>query len=244
MNLTIGPVALCAAFLGAAICAGRRYRWPLILLALPPLFYIVSMHSGGTPIYIPDLWPHSWYNTRYALAALPLVAFTGGALVASLPRHWRMTTGALLALGSLAGLAGNPDEFVACWKESEVNSVSRRDWTAQAAAYLADRYKPGMGIVFAFGDLTGVLRTAGIPLKEGLHEGNHPMWDSAIARPELFLREEWALTISGDVVSQSIARTAASGPHYQLKKQVIVKGAPVVEIYQRQLPRESPTQTR
>jgi hypothetical protein len=132
----------------------------------------------------------------------------------------------------------------ACWKESQVNSLARRDWTAQSAAYLADHYKPGMGIVFAFGDLTGVLRAAGIPLKEGLHEGNHPAWDAAISRPELFLHEEWALTISGDVVSQSIARIAAGGPHYELKKQVIVKGAPVVEIYQRQLPRDLPPSTQ
>jgi hypothetical protein len=125
-----------------------------------------------------------------------------------------------------------------------VNSVARREWTALAAAYLADQYKPGMGILYSFGDLTGVLRTAGISLAEGLHEGNHPAWDAAIARPELFLREEWALTISGDVVSQTIAKTVTNGPHYELKKQVIVKGAPVLEIYRRQLPRDSPTQTR
>ncbi len=244
MKLTIGPVALAIAAFGALICAGRRYFWPVILLALPPIFYILSMHSGGTPIYIPALWPHSWYNTRYALAALPLVAFTGAALVASLPRHWRMATGVLLTIGTLVGLAQNPTGMFACWKESEVNSVARREWTHQAAAYLADHYKPGMGIIFAFGDLTGVLRAAEIPLIEGLHEGNHPSWDSAIARPELFLHEEWALSISGDTISQVIARTAASGPHYQLRKQVIVKGAPVIEIYQRRLPRELPTQTR
>ena len=98
MNMTIGPVALGFAALGALICVGRRYRWPLILLALPPLFYVVSMHAGGTPIYIPDLWPHSWYNTRYALAALPLVAFTCGAFVVSLPRPTRIVPGVLLAL--------------------------------------------------------------------------------------------------------------------------------------------------
>jgi len=240
MNLTIGPVALGVAALGLLICVGRRYRWPLILLALPPVFYIVSMHSGGTPIYVPDLWPHSWYNTRYALAALPLVAFTCGVFVASLPRQGRIAAGIVLAFGSVAGLAVTPNGLVACWKESEVNSVARREWTAEAAAYLADQYKPGMGIVYSFGDLTGVLRTAGISLAEGLHEGNHPAWDAAIARPELFLREEWALAVTGDVVSRAIARTQSSGPHYELRKQVIVKGAPVIEIYQRRLPRELP----
>ena len=55
--------------------------WPVFLAALPPLFYIWSMHSGGTPIFVPTLWPFSYYNTRYALAALPLLAIAGGSLV-------------------------------------------------------------------------------------------------------------------------------------------------------------------
>ncbi len=247
MKLTIGPVALVAAALGVLISLGRRYRWPLILLALPPIFYVWSMHSGATPIYVPDLWPHSWYNTRYALAALPFVAFTGGALVGSLPRHWRFAAGAVLAIGSVAAIGlqrnGKPGEdanrqISACWKEAEVNSVARRDWTGQAAGYLAAHYRAGGGIIYSFGDLTGVMRAAGIPLEEGLHDGNHPAWDAATSRPELFLREEWALAMEGDTVSRAIMRTQESGPHYKLRKQVIVKGAPVIQIYQRELPRE------
>ena len=241
MNLTIGPVALAAAALGALICLGRRYRWPLLLLALSPLFYVGSMHSGGTPIYVPDLWPRAWYNTRYALAALPLAAFTGGALIASLPRHWRFTAGAILVIASVAALGLNREgPMPACWKESELNSIARRAWTEQAAAYLRANYRTGYGIIYSFGDLTGVLRAAGIPLKEGLHDGNHPAWDAATTRPELFLHEEWALAVPGDAVSRAILRTEAAGPHYKLRKRVIVKGAPIVEIYQRELPRELP----
>jgi len=190
------------------------------------------------------LWPHAWYNTRYALAALPLVAFTGGALIASLPRHWRFTAGAMLVIASVAALGlhreGPNGSISACWKESELNSIARRAWTEQAAAYLRANYRTGYGIIYSFGDLTGVLRAAGIPLKEGLHDGNHPAWDAATERPELFLHEEWALAVPGDAVSRAILRTEAAGPHYKLRKRVIVKGAPIVEIYQRELPRELP----
>ncbi|HEV2200710.1 MAG TPA: glycosyltransferase family 39 protein [Bryobacteraceae bacterium] len=239
VKLTLGPVALGAALPGASICMGRGYRWPVALLALPPIFYVWSIHSGATPLYVPDLWPHSWYNTRYALAALPLVAFTGGAFVGSLPRHWRLTAGALLTIASVAALGwsgrgSNGQGIVACWTESEVNSIARRVWTEEAAAYLAANYRPGTGIIYSFGDLTGVLRVAGIPLKEGLHDGNHPAWDVATARPELFLHEEWALTVAGDAVSRTILRANRGGPHYELRKRVIVKGAPVIELYQRE----------
>jgi hypothetical protein len=88
--------------------------------------------------------------------------------------------------------------------------------------------------MFPFGDLTGVLREAGIPLREGLHEGNGPAWNAAIVRPDLFLHEEWALAFSGDEVATAVLRASRRGPHFQLRKQIIVKGAPVVEIYQRQ----------
>jgi hypothetical protein len=242
-QLTIGSVALGAAALGLLICLGRKYRWPVILLALPPVFYVVSMHSGGTPVYVPALWPHSWYNTRYAMAALPLVAFTGGVLIASLPRPWRMAAGVLLIAGSVAalGLNGRSGDYsgtVACWKESEVNSIARRAWTAQAAKYLSEHYRIGGGILYPFGDMAGVFRAAGIPLKEGLHEGNHPAFDAAMARPELFLQEEWALAFEGGAVELAVMRSSRGGPHYELKRRVIVEGAPIVDIFQRIPPRE------
>ncbi len=79
-----------------------------------------------------------------------------------------------------------------------------------------------------------MLREAGIPLREGLHDGNHPRWDAVMARPDLTLDEEWALAISGDQVSALLRRAEPRGVHYQLRKQIMVKGAPVVEIYQRE----------
>jgi hypothetical protein len=81
-----------------------------------------------------------------------------------------------------------------------------------------------------------VLRAAGIPLREGLQQGNHPAWDAATLRPELFLHEEWALAIPGDSTSATLLRAARTGPHYELKKQIIVEGAPAIEIYQRRRP--------
>ena len=238
MKATVGPVLPGVAFLGLLICLGRRYRWPLMLLALPPAFYVASMHSGGTPIYVPDLWPFSWYNVRYAMAALPLLAFTGGVFIASLPKSWRLAAGIVLVLGSQAALGVNGRSgLVACWKESEVNSAARREWTAQAGTYLAEHYRMGGGILYPFGDIAGVFRTAGIPLKEGLHEGNHPAFDAAVARPELFLQEEWAVAFQGDAIELAVLRSSHGGPHYQIRRRVIVEGAPVVDIFQREPPR-------
>ena len=214
----------------------RQAAWPLCLLALVPLFYVWSMHSSGTPIFVPQLWPFGWYNIRYALWVLPLAAFAAGALLTLLPLRWQLPAALVLAVIGVSWVRADSPPSI-CWKESEVNSAARREWTHAAAEFLAEHYEPGSGIVYSFGeDLAGVLREAGIPLREGLHEGNHPAWDGAVTRPELFLREEWALAISGDTVATAVLRAQKSGMTYSLKKQIIVKGAPVVEIYQRQLP--------
>jgi dolichyl-phosphate-mannose-protein mannosyltransferase len=238
VKLTTGWLLLALAMLGAAAVLIKRAWWVLVLLALPAAFYVLSVYSSGTPIYVPHLWPNGWYNTRYGLALLPLAAMAAAALVAILPYRGRAWAAGLLVAGVggssiLAGLAGE----VACWKEAQVNSMARRTWTHQAAEYLATHYKAGGGIIYSFGDLTGVLREAAIPLREGLHQGNRPSWDAATIRPDLFLREEWALVITGDPVATAIVRAQRRGPHYELRKQIIVEGAPVIEIYQRRLPK-------
>lgn len=229
IRLTQGWTLVLFSALGAITALAKKIWWPLVLLALSPAFYVWSMHSSGTPLFVPTLWPFSWYNTRYALAALPLAAFAAAGLVALLPPKLRAAGAGVLVVA--AALTATP----VCWKESAVNSVARRAWTEQAAAYLASNYQPGNGIIYSFGDLTGVLREAGIPLRQGLHQGNRPSWDAAVLRPDLFFREEWALAIAGDKIAEAVARIGERGAHYELMKRIKVEGASAVEIYRRQM---------
>lgn len=227
-RLIAGIPLMLAGAAGAIWMLLRRAWWPLLLLSLPAAFYVWSMHSSGTPIFVPALPPFSWYNTRYGIVVVPLTAIAAGAVVKLLPSRLHVGAAVFLALGTTAvwAFSGLPS---ICWKESEVNSEARRAWTAQAAGFLAAEYRPGSGIIFPFGDLTGVLRQAGIPLREGLHEGNQAAFDGAIARPEFLLHEEWGVAFSGDTVDAALDRAG-----YTLRKQIMVKGAPVVDIYHRE----------
>jgi len=216
----------------AACVAVRKARWPALLLCLPGVFYVWSIHSSGTPIFVPDLWPNSYYNSRYGLALLPALAFGAATWVAFAPvrARWIAAAAAVLIAAVPWLIHPGPEAWIT-WKESQVNSVARRAWTRQAAEYLAPRYRRGSGIITTFGDITGIFRAAGIPLRDTLTWDNWPHWPAAVARPDLFLWEEWAVVMGGDPVQTALVRAGARGPRYELMKTVVVPRAPVIEIY-------------
>ncbi len=216
-----------------ACVAVRKARWPALLLVLPGVFYVWSMHSsGGTPIFVPDLWPNTYYNSRYGLALFPALAFGAAVLVSLVPaRAQRLAAAAVVLAAAIPWLIQpRPDAWIT-WKESQVNSVARRAWTREAAEYLAPRYRRGTGIITTFGDITGIFRTAGIPLRETLTWDNWPHWPAAVTRPDEFLWEEWAVAMGGDPVQTAVLRAGVNGPRYELVKIVMTPHAPVVEIY-------------
>lgn len=220
---------------GAGIIAAlvRRAVWPVLLLALPPVFYVWSIHSGGTPIFVPTLWPHTFYNIRYAAAFLPLVALGTAALVRSAPPRIARPAAFLAILLALAPFLIYPAEHSIVWQEAEVNSRPRRQWISQAVDFLRASAGPNETCFTGFGDLTAIYRTLGIPLRDTLTGDNEIQWEAAVARPDLFLHTDWAVVKSGDVAQGVIDKARLHGPRYNLVRRITVKGAPVIEIYTR-----------
>ena len=118
------------------------------------------------------------------------------------------------------------------WEESRVNSEARREWTREAAEYLAPRYAPGSGIITSFGDLTGIYRQRASRLRETFTGDNGLPWLATVRRPELFMWQEWAVAMAGDAVDAALA-PGRSGGLYRLEKSIVVKGAPAIHIYRR-----------
>ena len=233
METVLGRPVVWLAPLGLALALFRRPARGLVLLALPVPFYVASIHSGGTPLFVPSLFPHSYYNTRYALAALPACAAAAGLAVALFPRP---TLRALAAAGLLALALGGwvlrPSvENWVCWKESQVNSLGRRAWTAQAAAFFRQAYRPGDGILTTGGDVLAIYQSYGLPLRETLNDGSKfPFWP-AVQRPDLFWNARWAVAVSGDPISQSLRPSSRFAPLSEKVAEFTAEREPVIEIY-------------
>jgi hypothetical protein len=200
---------------GAVGALRRKHYWPIVFAAVSPLFYIASLQGGDSPIFVPTVFPFSHYNSRYALAPLIFCALGVAALATWLPRgKW------LLPLGALAWFTVHP---LTVKDEGEVNSRWRRHYTAAASTLLKSQYQPGSGIWMSFGDLTGILQQAGIPLRETIHTGDEFLFNRNAARPDLFLDTAWVVALSGDRVSRAMARhpglpyscVKLKGPAYQ-----------------------------
>jgi hypothetical protein len=83
-----------------------------VLLWVPLAFYVYSVAYGSVPIFIPQLYPHSYYNSRYGMEMLPALALFACIAAAALER--RMARRAI-AEGEIAGATAKlygPEKWV------------------------------------------------------------------------------------------------------------------------------------
>ena len=83
-----GFLVMAAAIGGLVIAIRRRLALSALLLWMPLPFYVYSVAYGSVPIFIPQLWPHSYYNSRYGMEMLPALAVFAFLAVQWLEGRW------------------------------------------------------------------------------------------------------------------------------------------------------------
>lgn len=221
-RLAAGTWPMLVASVGVLLLLLKR-RWAAVFVVAGPFFYIWSLYSTGQPIFVPTLWPNSYYNTRYALSILPFLGL-GIAQVAS----WNLVLrGVVLAVGIAPWILNPSPEAWVTWKESEINSRARRPWVEQAGQYLREHYRSGTGIMTSSGDVMAVYRAAGIPFEEVLFDANNPQFVATLRFPKIFLKEKWLVAQEGDAVD-AMARSMG----YRLVRRIAVRGATPLLMYE------------
>jgi hypothetical protein len=84
-----GFAVMAAALAGLWIAVRRKMTPASLLLWVPLLFYVYSIAYGSVPIFIPQLWPHSYYNARYGMELLPALALFACVAAAALQQRLR-----------------------------------------------------------------------------------------------------------------------------------------------------------
>jgi hypothetical protein len=94
-----GFAVMAAAVAGLWIALQRRVATAAVLLWVPLAFYVYSIAYGSVPIFIPQLYPHSFYNARYGMELLPALALFACVAAAEVERRWKGAKGEDMSQG-------------------------------------------------------------------------------------------------------------------------------------------------
>ena len=127
----------------------------VLLLWVPLPFYIYSIAFGSVPIFLPQLWPHAFYNTRYGMELLPALCVYGALAGEGVElwlqggsagwqrwsaRYWQRTALALCPLNAVLMMFGFGTGLPAVLKRKPANGEAARYRATAFADPAARRY--------------------------------------------------------------------------------------------------------
>lgn len=238
LKLVIGPWALELAVLGLIAWAASYRTWRRtsvgLLLLVPLPFYIQAMAHAAIPLYVPTLFPHTYYNLRYGLEMLPAVALLPSfTLSARLPR--RVCYGLLaIFLAVLAveaySMASPGAKELAVVKEGILNTPchSRRQ---QAIIRVLRGQYDGERVLMAAGKWPCVMPEVGIYYRQTVTDSNREYWAKLRLHPERLV--EWIVRGDGDAVDELMRAYPTAFAAFELLEKDTFPGEGGVAIYRR-----------
>jgi hypothetical protein len=203
-----GWLVAAAAIWGSWKAWHARFNKAWLLLWIPLPFYVYSISYGSVPIFIPQLYPHSFYNSRYGMEMLPVLALLGTYAVSELvtkfgkaqPLIDRLAQPVALML-IVINLIVMLHETPLVLQEAMVNSRSRLAIETPLAQQLVT-FQPGAPILMENSTYVGALQQAGIPLKQTIGPSDYYRWRDAMADPAA--AAAYAVSVGDDGVAQAI----------------------------------------
>jgi hypothetical protein len=207
------------------------------LLWVPLPFYIYSVAYGSVPIFIPQLWPHSFYNARYGMGLLPALSIYGALAAERLEvwfraqgkiwtrfavRFWQPLAMVLCVANSIAMMYRIPLVL----KEGMVNSTTRVALERLIATQL-ESMPANVPVMMALNAHVGAVQTAGRTLQSMVSENDSQTFDAALADPAH--HAAFVIALVGDPVDTAVA----AHPEGLIELEVLcTTGQPCAKVYQ------------
>jgi Dolichyl-phosphate-mannose-protein mannosyltransferase len=228
-----GFLVMAAAFCGLALAIQRRVGLASLLLWIPLPFYVYSVAYGSVPIFIPQLWPFSYYNSRYGMELLPALALFAFFAVQWFEVRWSAAQPLvkrlmqpifllLVALNTVGMIYRTPLVL----KEAMKNSTTRVAFEGALARQLM-QLPAGSTILMYNSDHVGALQGAAIPLRQTINEGDRDSFQAALAAPAE--HAAYVVGIAGDPVAAAVAAHPEGLTELTI---LCTSGQPCARIYQ------------
>ena len=205
LKLILGIWPLELAVLGLVAWIVNRPAWgkgaAAFLFLVPLPFYIQALAYAALPLYVPTLFPFTYYNLRYGVEVAPALAvFPVFLLSRSMPRAWRygLVTFfvALLAWQGWSLCAGGARELGVV-KEGLLNTPCRSLQEQVVIRFFRAHYD-GRRILVAAGRWPCVMPEVRIDYRNTISEMNRKYWRALV--PDAGKWVEWIIRGDGDSV--------------------------------------------
>lgn len=164
-----------------------------LLLWAPLPFYVYSVAYGSVPIFIPQLWPHSFYNARYGMEMLPALAVYGAFAAERVELWLRAREGAgphwiakvaqpVVLMLCVVNTIVMMHETPLVLKEAIVNARTRMSLEKEIA-FTIEGFPQDVPLMMSINDHVGAAQVAGRPLKTIVSENDDVAWKKALADP-------------------------------------------------------------
>jgi hypothetical protein len=190
----------------------RRAENFALLLWVPLPFYIYSIAYGSVPIFIPQLWPHSYYNARYGMEMLPALSLYGALAAEQFDvwlrnktdgwarvgaRFWQPLAMMLCVANCIAMMYKVPTVL----KEGIVNATTRVPFEHSLAMTL-EQLPPDEPTMMATSAHIGAVQVAGRSLRSMVTENDNDSWVAALADPAG--KAAYVIAMEGDPVASAV----------------------------------------
>ncbi|WP_263418896.1 ArnT family glycosyltransferase [Terriglobus albidus] len=231
-----GFLLMAAAIAGTWMLWKRGLARAAILLWMPLPFYVYSVSFGSVPIFIPQLYPHSYYNARYGMELLPalvvfafvVVAWFENRIIRTRPVQAVFLQPAVMVL-AIANCVAMTWFTPLVLKEGIVNSRTRIPFETSIARELL-AMPQALPVMMYTSDHVGAIQQTGIPLKQFISESDYDSFHRALAEPAKYAA--YVVAIDRDPVADAVKKNSAN-----LKELTVLctTGQPCARIYESEI---------
>jgi len=224
LKLVFGVWPLELAILGLVAFAVNRTAWrrgaSAFLFLVPLPFYIHALAYAGLPLYVPTLFPFTYYNLRYGTEMLPaLTLFPIFVLPRTLPKGLRYGLLAFflaLFLAQTYSLWRGGAEGLVVAREGILNTPCRSGRQQAIIRFFRDHYDGGR-VLLAAGRWPCVMPEVGIHYRDTISEMNRDYWRQLI--PDAGKWVEWIIRGDGDAVDRLMRAYPQAFARFELREQ-------------------------
>ena len=214
----------------------RARRSSALLLLAPLPFYVHALAYAAVPLYVPNLLPYAYYNTRYGIEMLAASAlfssFWLGRQLPSKARHALLTVllGILITQAATTMFRGASQLTVL--REGVLNTPCKSRRQSTVIEFLKSRYDRA-AVLIALGKWPCVMPEVGISFRQTLTEANREEWRRMWSEPGKLVK--WIVRGDGDSVDELMRAHPQAFKGFDLLLQETIPREGGVAIYRRHL---------